>query len=415
MTSRSEELFERARRVMPGGVSSPVRAFGAVGGTPPFIRKGSGAYIEDVDGRRYIDLVMSWGPLILGHSHPEVAEAVRAQVALGASFGAPSEPELALAETICRLVPSVERVRLVSSGTEAVMSAARLARAATGRRRLLKFAGGYHGHYDPMLEQGGSGLATLGLEARSVETAVAPYNDLAAAEEVLAGGDVAAVFVEPIAANMGVVAPAPGFLEGLRAACDESGTLLVFDEVITGFRVALGGAQERFGIRPDLTVLGKIIGGGLPVGAYGGRDDLMRLVAPEGPVYQAGTLAGNPIACAAGLATLRVLERDPPYARLEAAAERLAEGLHDLPVAVSRSASLLTVFFADQVPVNYEGARRSDLEAFGRLHGAMLADGVYLPPSQFEAWFLSTAHDGEVLDSLERALAANLERIIAAR
>jgi glutamate-1-semialdehyde 2,1-aminomutase len=400
---------------MPGGVSSPVRAFGAVGGTPRFLRRGEGAFVEDVDGRRYVDLVMSWGALVLGHSHPEVVEAVRRQAGAGTSFGAPTEPELELAEAICRLVPSIERVRLVNSGTEAVMSALRLARAATGRRRLLKFAGAYHGHYDPMLASGGSGLATLGLDAATEETAVAPYNDLERAWEVLSAGDVAAVIVEPVAANMGVVPPAPGFLAGLRSACDETGTLLIFDEVITGFRLALGGAQSVFGVRPDLTVLGKIIGGGLPVGAYGGRAELMSMVAPEGPVYQAGTLAGNPIACAAGLATLRVLERDPPYERLEAAAERLQEACTGAAVTVNRAGSLLTLFFTQQPVGDYEGARGSDVGAFARFHAAMLDSGIYLPPSQFEGWFLSAAHDDAVVGPLEEALTANLERILAAR
>jgi len=400
---------------MPGGVSSPVRAFGAVGGTPRFIRRGEGAYVEDVDGRRYVDLVMSWGALILGHAHPEVVEAVKRQAELGTSFGAPSKPELELAETITRLMPAVERVRLVSSGTEAAMSAVRLARAATGRTRLLKFAGAYHGHYDGLLAAGGSGLATLGLDSTEEQTLVVPYNDLPAAAAALEARDVAAVIVEPVAANMGVVEPRPGFLAGLREACDRTGTLLVFDEVITGFRVALGGAQELFGVRPDLTLLGKIIGGGLPVGAYGGRADLMAMVAPEGPVYQAGTLAGNPVACAAGLATLRVLERDPPYGRLESAAERLQEACAGLPVTVNRAASLLTVFFTDQPVTDYEGARRSDTAAFARLHGDLLDAGVYLPPSQFEAWFLSGAHDTAVVSRVEEALVQKLKRIIAAR
>jgi glutamate-1-semialdehyde 2,1-aminomutase len=400
---------------MPGGVSSPVRAFGAVGGSPRFLRAGAGAYVEDVDGRRYIDLVMSWGALLLGHAHPEVVEAVRHQAALGTSFGAPSEPELELAETICRLMPGLERVRLVNSGTEAVMSAVRLARAATGRRRLLKFAGAYHGHYDPLLASGGSGLATLGLDAAAEDTVVVPYNDAAAVEDALEARDVAAVVVEPVAANMGVVAPAAGFLARLRSACDRAGTLLVFDEVITGFRLGLGGAQAAFGIRPDLTTLGKIIGGGLPVGAYGGRADLMAMVAPEGPVYQAGTLAGNPVACAAGLATLRLLERDPPYARLEAAAERLQEACSRGSVTVNRAGSLLTLFFTEGPVTDYEAARRSDLDAFARLHGELLDAGVYLPPSQFEGWFLSAAHDEEVVARLEAALVEKVDRIIATR
>lgn len=400
---------------MPGGVSSPVRAFGAVGGEPLFLSRGERAHIFDVDGRELIDLVMSWGPLILGHSHPAIVEAVRRQAALGTSFGAPTEPELELAETICRLVPSVEVVRLVSSGTEAAMSALRLARGATGRARVLKFAGGYHGHYDPMLAAGGSGVATLGLEPSSAGTLVVPYNDLAAVEEALAARDVAAVIVEPIAANMGVVAPAPRFLEGLRRACDATGTLLIFDEVITGFRVALGGAQQAFGVRPDLTVLGKVIGGGLPVGAYGGREDLMRQVAPEGPVYQAGTLSGNPLACAAGVATLRILEREPPYPALERAAERLQEAVAGYPVRMNRAGSLLTLFFTADEVSDFDGARRSDLGLFAAFHRAMLESGVYLPPSQFEAWFLSAAHAGEAMDAIESGLRANLDRILAAR
>ena len=393
---------------MPGGVSSPVRAFKSVGGEPLFIRSARGAWIEDADGRAYVDLVMSFGPHILGHGHPAVLEAVRRQLELGTAFGAPSEPELELAEAICRLVPSVEAVRLVNSGTEAVMSALRLARAATGRSRLLKFAGGYHGHYDPMLASGGSGLATLGLEASAAETAVVAYNDLEAAASVIEGGEVAAVIVEPVAANMGVVNPAPGFLAGLRELCDGAGTLLIFDEVVTGFRLGLGGAQELFGVRPDLTTLGKIIGGGLPTGAYGGRADLMRMVAPEGPVYQAGTLSGNPLACAAGLAVLRELEADPPYGRLEAAGAELERGLAGLPVRVNRAGSMLTVFLTEGEVRDYESARSSDLDAFSRLHRAALAAGVYLPPSQFEALFLSTAHAAPELDLIARGLRESL-------
>ena len=400
---------------MPGGVSSPVRAFGAVGGEPLFIRRGEGAHLVDVDGRRYVDLVMSWGPLILGHAHPEVVDAIARQAALGTSYGAPSEPELELAEAICRLVASIEMVRFVSSGTEAAMSAVRLARAATGRSRLLKFAGGYHGHYDPLLASGGSGLATLGLEQSSADTVVVAYNDADAAAEALAAGDVAAVIVEPVAANMGVIAPRPGFLETLRTACDATGTILVFDEVITGFRLGLGGAQERFGVRPDLTVLGKVIGGGLPVGAYGGRADLMRLVAPEGPVYQAGTLSGNPVACAAGLATLKVLERDRPYAQLESAAARLAAACEGLPWRTSVVGSLFTLFCTEVAVGDYEAAKTCDLAAFAELHRGMLAEGTYLPPSQFEAWFLSAAHGDEEIDAICGALRRTAARIIAAR
>lgn len=393
---------------MPGGVSSPVRAFKSVGGEPLFVRSGRGAWIEDADGRAYVDLVMSFGPHILGHSHPAVLQAVRRQLELGTSFGAPSEPELELAEAICRLVPSVESVRLVNSGTEAVMSALRVARAATGRSRLLKFAGGYHGHYDPMLASGGSGLATLGLEASAAGTAVVAYNDLEAAAEVIERGDVAAVIVEPVAANMGVVNPAPGFLSGLRELCDGAGALLIFDEVVTGFRLGLGGAQELFGVTPDLTTLGKIIGGGLPTGAYGGRADLIGMVAPQGPVYQAGTLSGNPLACAAGLAVLRELEADPPYARLEAAGAELEGRLAGLPVRVNRAGSMFTVFLTEQEVRDYESARASDLDAFSRLHQAALAAGVYLPPSQFEALFLSTAHGAAELDVIARGLRESL-------
>ncbi len=400
---------------MPGGVSSPVRSFAAVEGTPRFIRRGEGARIEDVDGRAYLDLQMSFGPLILGHAHPAVVEAVSRQAANGSTYGAPSVPELELAETIVRLIPSVEVVRLVNSGTEAVMSALRLARAATGRSRLLKFAGGYHGHYDPMLAAGGSGLATLGLEASAGETAIVPYNDLAAAGEEIGKGDLAAVIVEPVAANMGVVPPAEGFLAGLRAACDAAGTLLILDEVITGFRLHLGGAQDLAGVRPDLTVLGKIIGGGLPIGAYGGREDLMRMVAPEGPVYQAGTLSGNPLAAAAGLATLRVLEAESPYADLDAIGGRVEAAMAGLPVAVNRCGSMLTVFLTPEPVTDYDSARRSDTASYATLHHAMLEDAYYLPPSQFEAWFLSTAHDPASINDLNQALARNLLRIIPSR
>ncbi|MGH7777648.1 MAG: glutamate-1-semialdehyde 2,1-aminomutase [Candidatus Dormibacterales bacterium] len=413
--SSSAELYRRALRVMPGGVSSPVRAFRAVGGDPIFIARGEGAFVFDVEGHRYTDLVLSFGPLILGHCRAEVVEAIRRQAAAGASFGAPCEAELELAEAICRLVPSVDVVRLVSSGTEAVMSALRVARAATGRSRLLKFAGGYHGHYDPMLAAGGSGLATLGLDAAARDTAVVPYNDLAAAAGVLAGGDLAAVIVEPVAGNMGLVAPEPGFLEGLRAECEAAGALLIFDEVITGFRVALGGAQAVSGVRPDLTVLGKIIGGGLPVGAYGGREDLMRMVAPEGPVYQAGTLSGNPLAAAAGLATLRILESDPPYARLEAAGAAVEEALSGLPVTVSRVGSMFTVFMREGTVRSFEDARRADADAYAKLHRSCLKDGVYLPPSQFETCFLSTAHGPAELESIGDVIRQGVERIIGAR
>jgi glutamate-1-semialdehyde 2,1-aminomutase len=389
---------------MPGGVSSPVRAFKAVRGEPRFIARGAGSRIEDVDGRSYIDLVMSFGPLILGHGHPEVVAAIVEQAPSGTAFGAPSIPELELAEAICRLIPSVEVVRLVNSGTEAVMSALRLARAATGRSRLLKFDGAYHGHYDPMLASAGSGLATLGLEASAAGTRVVPYNDLDAAAAILKGEDIAAVIVEPVAANMGVVLPEPGFLSGLRDHCDRTGTLLIFDEVITGFRVAPGGAQELFGVTPDLTVLGKIIGGGLPIGAYGGRADLMRRVSPDGPVYQAGTLSGNPLAAAAGLATLRVLEREHPYARLEAAGAELERSLGGLGLTLNRCGSLLTLFLTSSPVTDLASARTTDVEAYADLHQHALSDGVYLPPSQFEALFLSIAHSREDIGAVASAL-----------
>ena len=411
----SEELFRRARQVMPGGVSSPVRAFAAVGGQPRFMVRAAGAEIEDADGNRYLDMVMSFGPHILGHNHPAVVAALREQLERGTSYGAPSIPELELAEAICRLVPAVDRVRLVNSGTEAVMSALRLARAATGRGRLLKFAGGYHGHYDPMLASGGSGMATLGLESSAADTAVVPYNDLEAAAAVIEGGEIAAVIVEPVAGNMGVVPPAAGFLAGLRELCDGSGSLLIFDEVITGFRLGLGGAQGLFGVRPDLSTFGKIIGGGLPIGAYGGREDLMSQIAPEGPVYQAGTLSGNPLACAAGLAVLRDLETNPPYQRLEAAGAQMQQALSGLPVSVNRIGSMFTVFLTPGPVTDYESARRSDLGAFAILHRGLLDGGVYLPPSQFEALFLSTAHGDAEMNRLASGLRTGIERILESR
>ncbi len=403
-TSRSRELMQRAVRLFPGGVSSPVRAFGSVGGSPRVIERASGARLWDVDGNELIDYIGSWGPMILGHAHPDVVEAVRAAAARGTSYGAPNAAEVELAEEIVDRMPSIERLRFVSSGTEAAMSALRVARAATGRDAVIKMAGGYHGHADGLLVEPGSGATGLPASAgvptaTAADTLVAPYNDLDAVERLLAARPVAAVIVEPVAANMGVVPPAPGYLEGLRALTGANGALLVFDEVITGFRVARGGAQERYGVRPDLTVLGKVIGGGLPVGAYGGRADLMRLVAPEGPVYQAGTLSGNPLAMAAGLATLRRLTPDV-YQRLDEIARRLDDGLRaaaleaDLPVRSTRVASLLTVFFDRP-------------EGFAGFFHAMLESGVLLPPSQHEAWFVSAAHgEGELSATVAAARAA---------
>jgi glutamate-1-semialdehyde 2,1-aminomutase len=397
-TARSAELMERAGRLFPGGVSSPVRAFGSVGGVPRVIERAAGARVWDVDGNELIDYVGSWGPMILGHAHPAVVAAVQRAAERGTSYGAPNPHEVELAELITAAMPHLERLRFVSSGTEAAMSAIRLARAATGRDRLIKMAGGYHGHADALLVQPGSGAtgmpASAGVtRAAAQDTLVAPFNDLPAVEALL-DDRVAAVIVEPVAANSGVVPPAPGYLDGLRAVTERHGTLLIFDEVITGFRVARGGATERYGVTPDLTVLGKIIGGGLPVGAYGGRAELMRLVAPEGPVYQAGTLSGNPLAMAAGAATLRELSA-ATYERLEVAGKHLEAGLvaaaeaAGASVRLSRVASLLTVFCDD--------------DAFPRFFHAMLDAGVMLPPSQHEAWFISAAHRPEDLDATVRA------------
>lgn len=416
-------LRERSRRVMPGGVSSPVRAYRAVGGEPPFIVWGGGCRVRDADGRTYLDLVCSWGPLIGGHAHPAVVRAIAEQAARGTSYGAPTPLEVELAERIVVSMPSVEMVRFVSSGTEAAMSALRVARAATGRTAILKFAGCYHGHSDALLARAGSGLATLGLpDSAGVAPAVArdtltvDFNDLAGAASAAAEVPLAAIIVEPYVGNAGCIPPEPGFLEGLRALANQSGALLVFDEVITGFRVARGGAQERTGVRADLTCLGKVIGGGLPVGAYGGRRDLMEQVAPLGPVYQAGTLSGNPLAMAAGLATLDLLD-DAAYAELERLGASLEASLvgaasdAGVPVRVQRVASLLTLFFTSGPVRDEPGARRSDLGRFAAFHQAMLARGVMLPPSQFECWFLSLAHDDAALAEIADAARASLEEV----
>jgi glutamate-1-semialdehyde 2,1-aminomutase len=420
--SRSRALLARAQAILPGGVDSPVRAARAVGGSPRFLVSGSGCEVIDADGRRYVDWVMSYGPLILGHAHPRVVEAVGDALSRGTTFGAPTEAEVALGEAIRARVPSVERVRLVSSGTEATMSALRLARAFTGRDALVKFAGGYHGHADPFLAEAGSGALSGGIPgsagvpaSTAAHTLVVPYNDLDAVARALASTPAAAVFVEPVAGNMGTVAPAPGFLEGLRRLTRDFGSLLVFDEVITGFRVAPGGAQERFGVLPDLTTLGKIVGGGLPVGAFGGRADIMALLAPDGPVYQAGTLSGNPLAMAAGLATLAALD-ESAYAALEATAERLARGLeaaaaaNGVPLYVSRVGSMLTPFFRGQAVRDLEDAKASDGNAYARFYRSMAADGVLMPPSPYECMFVSTAHGDDAvartLDAAARAMAA---------
>jgi glutamate-1-semialdehyde 2,1-aminomutase len=416
--SRSEELFARAQRVIPGGVNSPVRAFKAVGGTPPFIVWAEGSRVRDADGHTYIDYLASWGPLILGHTQPDVVEAVRAAALLGTSYGAPCPAEVELAERVSRLVPSMEKVRFVSSGTEAAMSALRLARGFTGRSKILKFEGCYHGHADNLLVAAGSGVATLGIPGSPgvpagtvADTLTAPYNDLRAVEEVVSvhARDLAAVIVEPVAGNMGCVPPAAGYLEGLREITRRAGALLVFDEVITGFRLGLGGAQGHYGVTPDLTCLGKIIGGGLPVGAYGGRADIMARVAPEGPVYQAGTLSGNPLAMAAGCAALDALRAPGVYERLASLTTKLTDGLAatakaaSVEVTINRIASMFTVFFCRGPVTDYASAKASDTAAYARFFHGMLRRGVYLPPAQFEAAFVSLAHADLDLDATLRA------------
>ena len=411
-TTRSHKLFSRAQKLLPGGVDSPVRAFKSVGGSPLFIERGSGATLVDVDGNEYIDYVMSWGPLIHGHAPKGLTKAIRRAARHGTSFGAPSPLEVTLAERVRKLMPSLERVRFVNSGTEAAMSALRVARAATKRDRIIKFQGCYHGHADAFLVQAGSGALTFGLpdspgvtKGASADTLVASYNDLTSVQSLFdANKDaIAAVIVEPIAGNMGVVPPAAGFLEGLRQACDANGALLIFDEVISGFRASAGGAQQTTGVRPDLTCLGKIIGGGLPVGAYGGRADLMGLVSPSGPVYQAGTLSGNPLAMTAGIWCLEHLSRKL-YRDLAALGTRLASGLADaardagVPLQVNAVGSLLTPFFTDQPVRNYASATSARADQYGKFFRGMLARGIYPPPSQFEAWFLSAAHTTKDVD-----------------
>ena len=408
----SERLFARARRLLPGGVNSPVRSFGAVGGTPPFIVSGGGARVQDADGNEYLDCVGSWGPLVLGHAHPAVVEAVQRAAADGTSFGAPTEKELELAELITRVMPSIEMLRLVNSGTEAAMSAIRIARAYTGRSKLVKFNGNYHGHADGLLVKAGSGAATYGIPTSAgvppgyaAETLVAEYNDLASVEALFEANvnQVAAVIVEPVAGNMGVVPPEDGFLTGLRRLCDDNGALLIFDEVITGFRVAYGGAQERYRLRPDLTCLGKIIGGGLPVGAYGGRADVMQMAAPLGPAYQAGTLSGNPLATAAGIACLRELAKPGVYESLEMLSAGFEAGLRaaadatGVAVAVNRVGSMLTTFFAAPPVRTWTEAASSETGLYAAFFHGLLDRRVYVAPSQFEAAFVSLAHTSEDL------------------
>lgn len=418
-TSKSEDLFTRAQESIPGGVNSPVRAFRGVGGAPRFIASGEGSRIVDADGNQYIDYVGSWGPLILGHRPPEVIEAIQEVLCSGTSFGAPTEREIDLAEEICAAVPGVEMVRLVNSGTEAVMSALRLARGFTGRDLTVKFEGCYHGHVDSLLVKAGSGLATLGISdsagvpARFAETTVTvPYNNLPAVEQAFAAhpGRVACVIVEPVAGNMGCIPPAPGFLEGLRELCTRHGALLLFDEVMTGFRVAYGGAQSLYGIRPDLSAFGKVIGGGLPIAAYGGSAEVMSRVAPLGPVYQAGTLSGNPVAVAAGLATLRTLKAHPEiYSRLEATAAALT-AQPPAGVTVNRVGSMFTFFLTERPVTDFSSAKTSDTERFKRLFHWMLAQGVYLAPSQFEAGFVSAAHTAADVTHTREAMAAFFEK-----
>jgi glutamate-1-semialdehyde 2,1-aminomutase len=417
LRTRAEGLFRRASDVIPGGVNSPVRAWGAVGaGEPFFAARGEGAYLWDAEGNRYVDWVMSWGPLVFGHADPEIVEAVQEAAADGTTFGAPTEREVELAEEIVDAVPSVEKVRLVSSGTEGAMSALRLVRGFTGRERIVKFSGCYHGHADALLAAGGSGLATLGIPSSpgvpagaAADTIVCSYNDIEGVTAAVErhGDELAAVIVEPIAGNMGVVPPAPGFLETLRALCDASGALLVFDEVITGFRVARGGAQEVYGVAPDLTVLGKIAGGGLPLAAFGGRADVMDQLAPSGPVYQAGTLSGNPLATAAALVTLRRLRDPGVYARLEEAGTRLEAGLLDAAgdeaVCVQRVGAMATLFFHEGPVRAFEDAAASDTDRFGAWFRHLLARGHYVAPSQFEALFVSAAHGEAEIDALAEA------------
>ncbi|MFC2035241.1 glutamate-1-semialdehyde 2,1-aminomutase [Chloroflexota bacterium] len=423
---RSQESFQEAQRYLPGGVNSPVRAFKAVDGTPLFMERGQGSIIYDVDGNEFIDYVCSWGPLILGHSHPQIIKALKDALERGTSFGAPTESETTLAEIICSAVPSVEMVRFVNSGTEATMTALRLARAFTGRDKIIKFAGGYHGHADALLAKAGSGLLTLGVPdslgvplGHAQNTLVAPYNSTEAVEQLFQRypRDIAAIIVEPIAANMGLVSPQSGYLANLRKLTNEYKSLLIFDEVITGFRVSYGGAQVLYGITPDLTCFGKIIGGGLPVGAYGGRRDIMVMVAPAGPVYQAGTLSGNPLTMTAGIETLKILSQSMVYEQLEAKSLKLEEGIVEAAtkantsVHISRVASLLTIFFTAEPVVDYATAIQANTALFGKFFQQLLSEGVYWPPSQFETAFISLAHSSEDIETTIKVISGALSSL----
>ena len=422
METKSDELFATAQNLIPGGVNSPVRAFRGVGGTPRFIRSARGATITDVDGNTYIDYVGSWGPMILGHADPELVAAVQEVAAGGTSFGAPTEVEVQLAQEVIDAVPSIEMVRMVSSGTEATMSAIRLARGVTGRTKLVKFEGCYHGHADSLLVKAGSGVATLGLPdspgvpaALAENTLTLPFNSVPALEKVFAEHrDIAAVIIEPVVGNMGCVPPRAGYLETVRKLTSDNDALLIFDEVMTGFRVARGGAQERYSIRPDITTLGKIIGGGLPVGAYGGRRDIMNNIAPAGPIYQAGTLSGNPLSMTAGLVTLRRLRDKSIYDRLEATSSKLCEGLAavaqqaGVKTVTNRVGSMWTSFFTDEPVVDWESANKCDRARYGKFFHAMLSEGVYLAPSQFEAAFVSLAHTDDVIEQTIEAAKKSL-------
>lgn len=425
-TSRSQALWQKAEHYMPGGVNSPVRAFRAVGGTPRFIARAEGAHVFDVDGNRYIDYVGSWGPMILGHAHPEVIKAVQATAAHGLSFGAPTELEVQLSEAVCRRVPSMEQVRFVSSGTEATMSAIRLARGFTNRNKIIKFAGCYHGHADSLLVQAGSGLLTFGTPSSKgvapqvvADTLVADFNDLDSVEKLFKqyGDDIAAILIEPVAGNMNLILPLPGFLQGLRNLCDQYGALLIFDEVMTGFRVDHGGAQKLFNIKPDLTTLGKIVGGGMPVGAFGGRRDIMAFLSPLGPVYQAGTLSGNPVAMAAGLTTLKLIDSEDFYLQLEQKTKQLMDGITqvakkaDVPIWTTYCGSMFGIFFSERPVHNFADVMACDVEKFKQFFQHTLNQGIYFAPSAFEAGFMSAAHSDQdiqqTLRCVERALLLN--------